>query len=176
MTFIEIVCTFNIPNSHFVVLKRFKYCLSIAFCLPAFVVYSQPNAQGNQSVVTIVGDAPQMNTDNDPNDFINSNPYTETTEPQIQQQMTSQNIEPTLENGFHIRFELNQASQEYIVKQPDPSSVSSGFTSSGGGSASVGKTRKHISIDERTFNAKKRFRTWFPKRKKRYRPHLCGRF
>lgn len=161
--------------------KRFKYCLSIVFCLPAFAVFSQTNAQSNQSVVTIVGDAPQTNADNDPNDFINSNPYSENTEPQIQQQMTAQNIEPTLENGFHIRFELNQASQEYNIKKPDPGALASGFastsSSSGGGSASVGKTKKHgTSIDERTFNAKKRFRTWFPKRKKRYRPHLCGRF
>lgn len=157
--------------------KRFKYCFSIVFCLPAFAVFSQTNAQGNQSVVTIVGDAPQTNNDNDPNDFINSNPYTETNEPQIQQQTTAQNIEPTLENGFHIRFELNQASQEYIVKQPDPTSVSSGFTSSGGGSASVGKTRKHgTSMEERTFNTKKKMKRWLPKRKKRYRPHLCGRF
>lgn len=159
-------------------INRFKYCLSVIFCLFAFTVFSQSTNQSNQSVVTIVGDAPETN--NDPHDFINSNPYTENTEPQIQQQLTSQNIEPTLENGFHIRFELNQASQEYSVKTPDaPSISSSGFSSgsSGGGSASVGKTKKHvISAEERAFNAKKRFRTWFPKRKKRYRPHLCGRF
>lgn len=159
-------------------IKRFKYCLSVIFCLFAFTVFSQSTNQSNQSVVTIIGDAPETN--NDPHDFINSNPYTENTEPQIQQQMTSQNIEPTLENGFHIRFELNQASQEYNIKAPDaPSLSSSGFSSgsSGGGSASVGKTKKHVvTAEERAFNAKKRFRTWFPKRKKRYRPHLCGRF
>lgn len=157
--------------------KRFKYCFSIALCLPAFVVYSQPNAEGNQSVVTLVGDAPETNPNDDPNDFINSNPYPESTEPQIQQQMTSQNIEPTLENGFHIRFELNQASQEYTIKPADPTSVSSGFTSSGGGSTSVGKGRRHgTSLDERAFNTKKKMKRWLPKRKKRYRPHLCGRF
>jgi len=157
--------------------KRFKYCLSIVCCFPSFVVLSQTNAPGNQSVVTIVGDAPQLNTDSDPHDFINSNPYSEANEPQIQQQISAQYIEPTLENGFHIRFELNQASQEYNIKPADPTSVSSGFTSSGGGGASVGKTKKHsTSMEERAFNAKKRFRTWFPKRKKRYRPHLCGRF
>ena len=159
-------------------IKRFEYCLSVIFCLSAFTVFSQSTNQSNQSVVTIVGDAPETN--NDPNDFINSNPYTENSEPQIQQQMTTQNIEPTLENGFHIRFELNQASQEYNIKTPDaPSLTSSGFStgSSGGGGASVGKTKKHAtSAEERAFNAKKRFRTWFPKRKKRYRPHLCGRF
>lgn len=162
-------------------LKRFKYCLSVILCLIAFSVISQTSNQSNQSVVTIVGDAPQTNNDNDPNDFINSNPYSETTEPQIQQQMTAQNIEPTLENGFHMRFELNQASQEYSIKKPDPGALASGFastsSSSSGGGASVGKSKKHgPTLDERTFNAKKRFRTWFPKRKKRYRPHLCGRF
>ncbi len=179
MTFIEILCNFIIPNSNFVASKRFKYYWSVAFCLPAFAVSSQTNAQGNQSVVTIVGDAPQTNADNDPNDFINSNPYNEVNEPQIQQQMTAQNIEPTLENGFHIRFELNQASQEYNIKKADPSGLSSGFTStsSGGGSTSVGKTKKHVtSIDERAFNTKKKMKRWLPKRKKRYRPHLCGRF
>lgn len=164
---------------HFVTSKRFKYCLSIVCCFPAFAVFSQTNAPGNQSVVTIVGDAPQSNTDNDPHDFINSNPYSEPNEPQIQQQVSAQYIEPTLENGFHIRFELNQASQEYTIKKPDTSALSSGFTSSssGGGGASVGKSKKHNpSIEERAFNTKKRLRTWFPKRKKRYRPHLCGRF
>lgn len=159
-------------------INRFKYCLSVIFCLSAFTVFSQSTNQSNQSVVTIVGDAPDTN--NDPHDFINSNPYTENTEPQIQQQMTSQNIEPTLENGFHIRFELNQASQEYTVKTPDaPSLTSSGFSSgsSGGGSASVGKSKKHVtSVEQRAFNTKKKMKHWLPKRKKRYRPHLCGRF
>ena len=159
-------------------INRFKYCLSVIFCLSAFTVFSQSTNQSNQSVVTIVGDAPETN--NDPHDFINSNPYTENTEPQIQQQMTSQNIEPTLENGFHIRFELNQASQEYNIKTPDtPSLTSSGFSSgsSGGGSASVGKAKKHTTpAEERAFNTKKKMKRWLPKRKKRYRPHLCGRF
>lgn len=159
--------------------KRFKYCWSVAFFLLAFAVFSQTNAQGNQAVVTIVGDAPSINSNDDPNDFINSNPYGEVNEPQIQQQMTAQNIEPTLENGFHIRFELNQASQEYNIKKADPAGLSSGFTStsSGGGSASVAKTKKHAtSIEERTFNTKKKMKRWLPKRQKRYRPHLCGRF
>ena len=160
-------------------IKRFKYCLSVILGLVAFAVNSQPNTQSNQAVVTIVGDASEAN--NDVHDFINSNPYNEINEPQIQQQMTAQNIEPTLENGFHIRFELNQASQEYNIKKADSPSLSSGFasgsSSSSGGSASVGKTKKHTTtLDERTFNASKRLKSWLPKRKKRYRPHLCGRF
>ncbi len=159
--------------------KRCKYCLSVIVSLAALPAFAQTNAQGNQSVVTIVGDAPETN--NDPHDFINSNPYNENNAPQMQQQMTSQNIEPTLENGFHIRYELEQGSQGYAIEKPD-TRVSSSYTasassSSGGGSASVGKTKKHNpSIDERTFNTKKKLKRWLPKRKKRYHPHLCGRF
>ena len=160
--------------------KRFKYCLSSALSLIAISVYSQETNDGNQAVVTIVGDAPQAN--NDPHDFINSNPYTENNEPQIQQQVSEQNIEPTLENGFHMRFELNQASQEYNIQKADNpvgvAGISSGSSSSsGGGGASVGKTKKrNTTMSERSFNAKKRLKTWLPKRKKRYHPHLCGRF
>ncbi len=160
--------------------KRFKYCLSSALSLIAFTVCSQQTNQGSQAVVTIVGDAPGTS---DPHDFINSNPYSENNEPQIQQQMTAQNIEPTLENGFHIRFELNQASQEYNIQKADATIVSAGFSAStssstgGGGTSSVGKTKKHATtLAERTFNTKKRLKTWMPKRKKRYHPHLCGRF
>lgn len=159
---------------------RFKYCLSSTLSLVAITVFSQQTNQSNQAVVTIVGDAPEAGTNNQPHDFINSNPYSENNEPQIQQQMTAQNIEPTLENGFHIRFELNQASQEYNIQKADAPSLSSGFSSSassGGGGASIGKTKKHVTtIEERSFNTKKRLKKWLPKRKKRYHPHLCGRF
>ena len=95
--------------------------------------------------------------------------------------MSAQNIEPTLENGFHVRFELNQASQEYDIQKADNPAVivgiSSGSTSSSGGGASVGKPKKHnTTLSERSFNTKKKLKTWLPKRKKRYHPHLCGRF
>ncbi|CAN5496821.1 hypothetical protein BH10BAC1_BH10BAC1_07320 [soil metagenome] len=158
--------------------KRLTYCLSGAFSLIAFTVCSQDN-QGNQAVVTIVGDAPAQGN-NDPNDFINSNPYVENNAPQTNQPLTAQNIEPTLENGFHIRFELNQASQEYNIQKADAavaSGLSSTSTSSSGGGASVGKAKKHgNSRAERNFNTKKKLNSWLPKRKKRYHPHLCGRF
>ncbi|MBA3971815.1 MAG: hypothetical protein H0X46_06655 [Bacteroidetes bacterium] len=163
-------------------IKQFQYCLSGTLSLIAFTVYSQPNGnQSNQAVVTIVGNAPADNLgntfNNDPNDFINSNPYTENNEPPVQQQMTSQNIEPTLENGFHIRFELNsQKTEDQILSSSLTASSSTGTSSSGGG-ASVGRTKKRtVTLAERTFNAKKRLKSWLPKRKKRYHPHLCGRF
>lgn len=151
---------------------RLKYCFLSVVSFLTVSVYSQQTNLDNQAVVTIVGDAPDMNN-NDVHDFINSNPYSENNEPQIQQQMTVQNIEPTLENGFHIRFELNSSKTEEPI-------VSSGFSSSsssGGGSASVGKTKKHgTTLSERSFNAKKRLKSWLPDRKRRYHPHLCGRF
>lgn len=158
-------------------MKQFKYCLSGMLSLIAFTVFSQQGNQSNQAVVTIVGNAPDNNvgnSDNDPNDFINSNPYSENNAPQMQQQMTSQNIEPTLENGFHIRFELNSnKTEEQIIS----SSLTASTSPSSGGGASVGKAKKHsATLAERTFNTKKRLKTWLPKRKKRYHPHLCGRF
>jgi hypothetical protein len=164
-----------------VITKQFKYCLSGTFSLIAITVYSQPTGnQSNQAVVTIIGNAPADNLgnqfNNDPHDFINSNPYNENDAPQMQQQMTSQNIEPTLENGFHIRFELNsEKTGEEIIASSLTASTSSGASSGGG--ASVGKTRKHTTtMAERSFNTKKRLKSWLPKRKKRYHPHLCGRF
>ena len=143
--------------------KQFKYCLSGTLSLIAVSVNSQPTGnQSNQAVVTIVGNAPADNLGNsyhnDPNDFINSNPYSENNEPQQQQQMTSQNIEPTLENGFHIRFELNsQKTEEEILASSLTASTSS--SSSSGGGASVARAKKHSpSIAERTFNTKKRLK------------------
>ncbi len=158
--------------------KRFKYCLSAAACLVAIAVFSQQNNQGNQAVVIIVGDVPDNNSANYPHDFINSNPYTENNSPQ-QQELTTQNIEPTLENGFHVRFELNSVSKDSNKQNADVALISgiSTTTSSSGGSASVGKSRKHLtSRAERSFNIKKRIRSKLPARKKRYHPHLCGRF
>lgn len=169
----KIFLILSYQTSQFVATQRLKYCLSIVFILPlAVAVQSQTN------LVTIIGDAPTGNEDI--HDFINSNPQVEHNEPQIQQQISAQNIEPTLENGFHIRFELNQASQENNF--PDAPSVSSGLmstssSSGGGSSASSGRARRHApSLEERSFNTKKKMKRWLPKRKKRYHPHLCGRF
>jgi len=161
--------------------KRYKYCLCGVFILIVFAVYSQQTNFNNEPMVTIVGNAPQTAANSEPHDFINSNPYSENNEPQMQQQVSSQNIDPTLENGFHIRFELNSEQQESNSQKSNnlaaPSGFNMGSSSSSSGDSSVGKMRKRgSSLAERSFNAKKRFKTWFPKRKKRYHPHLCGRF
>jgi hypothetical protein len=100
-----------------VVLTRLKYCLSSALTLVTVSAFSQVGNQSNQAVVTIVGNAPADNNSNT-NDFLNTNPYADNnTAPQMQQQLTAQNnsIEPSLENGFHMRFEVNS---QQAVEQP----------------------------------------------------------
>jgi hypothetical protein len=142
-------------------------------------VFSQQMNQSNEAVVTIVGNAPDANNTND---FVNTNPYAgnnDNNAPQMQQQLSAQNnnIEPTLENGFHVRFEVNsqQAVEPTSIAGFAPVSASS--SGSSGSGYSSGKSRKHgVTMAERTFNAKKKFRSKVPKRKKKYHPHLCGRF
>ncbi|MGZ4059434.1 MAG: hypothetical protein ACXVPU_10410 [Bacteroidia bacterium] len=140
-------------------------------------VFSQQNNQSNQAMVTIVGDTPEANN---ANDFVNTNPSLDNNnEPQIQQQLTAQNnVEPTLENGFHMRFEVNsqQAVEPTSIAGFAPVTTASS-SSSAGSSASSGKSKKHgTSVAAISFNAKKKIRSKIPKRKKKYHPHLCGRF
>lgn len=123
--------------------------------LVTFTVTLGINAQStnNQAVVTIIGDPVQ------------SNPYAEVNNAPPVQQQINKTIEPTLENGFHMRFEVGS-----------PQYVNHGGTSSYSYSSDV-KAKKHTaSMTERSFNAKKRFKSWMPTYKKKYRPHLCGRF
>jgi hypothetical protein len=152
-----------------------KYCFFSSFALAGLSLGAQTNQ--NQAVVTIVGDAPDNNVgNNDAHDFIQSNPYSESSQPQ-QQQLTQGNIEPTLENGFHMRFELDGAKQEEPLLVAGISTSHETVSHTAGGATSVGKSKKHgPSMTERTFNVKKRLNAWLPKRKKRYHPHLCGRF
>jgi hypothetical protein len=159
--------------------NRSKYicCLSILF-LTGWGL----NAKA-QAGVTIVGGTlnnsnQQLGNSNDQlnvHDFINNdaNPYADnnTNPPPSQNQVAGlnkeDNIEPTLENGFHMRFEMTSPS---ISERSG-----SGYMSAGGGSGA--KAKKHVTtLTERSFNAKKKIRGILPKRKKKYRPHLCGRF
>ena len=152
---------------------HFKYgIISLAVVL---VWHINANAQetntNNQAIVTIIGDPVQANTSGD---FINTNPYTENNAPPAQQQIAksdNQNIEPTLENGFHMRFEVNS---DYV--NHGGSLSSSAYSSSGSGSSAKAKKQHSITIAERSFNAKKRIKSWLPEHKKKYHPHLCGRF
>jgi hypothetical protein len=149
------------------------------------MLFPQENNQGNQAVVTIVGDAPnQMNYQNyDNHDFItNTNPYNQNEEPQLQQELNVQNnnIEPTLENGFHLRFDVNSDKNTEPVNiagiSMDHTSLKAGSSTSTSSSSSAKPKRKAIGMTERKFNAKKRLKSWLPHRKKKYHPHLCGRF
>ena len=128
---------------------------------------AQESNENSQAVVTIIGNDPDQV--NNTNDFINTNPYEQPIVPPGKQQKVqkNQNIEPTLENGFHMRFEVS-------FSQPSKQTGSSSVASSDN---DYGKVKKGgIKLAERSFNAKKRFRRWFPSRKRKYHPTNCGRF
>lgn len=144
-----------------------KYCAFIALIPISVSVTAQQNNYSNQAVVTIIGN-PAGENNGTGNDFDlnrgNTNPYSNNVAPpeQAYQNQTVMLIEPTLENGFHTRMQIGSSQQSY-ERSSSPSYS--------------GEARKHkTSLSERTFNIKKRFKAWLPKRKKRYRPHLCGRF
>ena len=146
---------------------RLKYYLFCSLILGVLHLKAQEPNENSQAVVTIIGNEPEQSTNT--NDFVNTNPYEQPKAPsdKHQQVQKNQNIEPTLENGFHMRFEVSFSEPS---KQSGLSSVSSSDNDSG-------KVKKRgIKFAERSFNAKKRLRKWFPHRKKRYRPTLCGRF
>ncbi len=142
-----------------------KYCYLISFSLLSIITLAQPN---NQAVLTIIGDP--VGNDN----VGNFNPYQQQAQAAPPQQQAFQEtnvlIEPSLENGFHMRFEVG-------MNQPDNSFNSKpSLSSSGGGGVAVKVKKRQPSMTERTFNMKKKLKSWLPKRKKRYRPNLCGRF
>ncbi len=142
-----------------------KYCAFILLSVVTVVVTAQPSNYSNQAVVTIVGNPAGENNGNDFDlNNTNANPYQQNVAPpqQAYQNQTVMLIEPTLENGFHTRMQIASSQQSY-ERSSTPSYS--------------GEVRKHkASVSERSFNIKKRLKSWLPKRKKRYRPHLCGRF
>ncbi len=114
----------------------------------------------SNATVTIIGDplVNGVNSDASPTD-------------KDQKITTPQQIDPTFENGFHIRFDLVSPAQKIA-----PSADEKGrYTASGGSSKKI-KRRHNPSLSKMQFNVKKRVNTWVPERKKKYRPHLCGRF
>lgn len=146
---------------------RLKYYLFCSLLLGVLFLKAQEPNEISQAIVTIIGNDPIQA--NNTHDFINTNPYDQPNVPPGKQQKVqkNQNIEPTLENGFHMRFEVSFSEN---AKQTGSASVSSS-------DKEYGKVKKRgIKLAERSFNAKKRFRKWMPCRKKKYRPTLCGRF
>lgn len=144
-----------------------------------FAVVSVHSQSANtDAIVTIIGN-PADNNVNDNNVNVNyannmANQPKDPPPPQQQQLApVDQNIEPTLENGFHMRFQIESpGSVERMT------SVSTSTGSSGGSAASSGgKARKHaVTMAERSFNMKKKLKNWLPKRKKKYHPTLCEKF
>lgn len=150
---------------------RFKYLIFCSSMFFAFEVFSQ--SANNDAIVTIIGN--DNNDNNVGNQFSNYTIQNNNPPPPEQQQFapTNDNIEPTLENGFHMRFQIESPAS---VERMSSIGSSSGFSS--GGSSSGGlKTKKHsVSIAERSFNFKKKLKNWLPKRKKKYHPTLCEKF
>jgi hypothetical protein len=136
----------------------FKYYLLFSLVFVSFCVFSQQTVQSNQSVITLIGDIPPVNqTASEPN------------APLLQQTLTTQNknIEPTLENGFHMRFELYAEEQDLDSLGYDDALRMTFFGKPQG---------RKVTMSERRFNIKKRVKHWLPERRRKYRPHLCGRF
>ncbi len=146
-------------------LKYFLFCslLSCVLCLKA-----QAPKEDSQAVINIIGDDPIQS--NISQDLTNSNPYDQPKEPPGKKQkiLQNQDIEPTLENGFHMRFEISYA-------QPLVPNAGTAFAADGEDNGNKIKKRSGR-LTERRINLKKRLRKYIPARKKKYRPTICGRF
>lgn len=127
----------------------------------------------SNSTVTIIGGDPGVeNSGADPNASLAA-------PPDGGQFADPQNIEPTLENSFHIRYRIDTRSKEEEKQVSDEyASISTGTISSRMGSSGGTKIKRKraASLAEFSFNLKKRYKAWMPKRKKKYRPNVCGRF
>ncbi len=126
----------------------------------------------DQSVVTIIGDDPVEA--NNTHDFVNTNPNNRPDNPPDDLQIINDNqnvVNPSLENGFQMRFEVTYA-------RPVERLGGASFAPSSKSYNDDYETAKKrtVTFTERKFNAKKKFRKWIPKRKKKYRPTICGRF
>jgi hypothetical protein len=143
------------------------YLCTILFFSITCLTFAQSN-----NTVTIIGD-PVSETSAGGNDSGGSNPYSQKAPPGKEQELASpRNIEPTFENGFHIRYEMTEPEKTIERPSTEYASIAPG---SGGSGTRIKK--KHVTtFTERTFYFKKKVKTWMPKRKKKYRPNVCGRF
>ena len=148
-------------------LTHFLFCLIL---LGAASLKAQD--LNDESVVTIIGDDPIEA--NNAHDFVNTNPYAQSNTPPADLKVINEDqniIVPSLENGFHMRFEMTYSKP--AERLGGAAFVSSNYAYEDG----FEKAKKRsASLTEHKFNAKKKLRKWLPKRKKRYRPTLCGRF
>lgn len=146
---------------------RLKYLLLCSFFLVIHIVAAQ--TQNNDAVVTIVGD-----------------PVPEPQQPpqasDRELRETEKNIEPTFENGFHMRFQIEGGENQQQRSNPASgatasigrSTSSSSYSSSAGGTTRAKK--RTVTMTQRSFNMKKRVKKWIPKRHRKYRPTLCEKF
>lgn len=145
----------------------------VVFCLMTVCVTSlQAQDSNDQSVVTIIGDDPIEA--NNTHDFVNTNVYNPNNTPPKGQKVINDDqavIIPSIENGFHMRFEMTYSKP--AERLGGAAFVSSNYAYED----DFENGKKHsASLSERKFNAKKKLNKWFPKRKKKYRPTICGRF
>lgn len=130
--------------------------------------------------MTIVGNP--VDNDNTGNQYSGTNVQANTPPPPAQQEFApvNDNVEPTLENGFHMRFQIESpGSVERLsgIGNSSSSPSTGSYYAAGSGGGSGAKARKRvISMSERSFNFKKKLKNWMPKRKKKYHPTLCEKF
>jgi hypothetical protein len=171
IAFFAFFLLFYISNSSSVKKGKISYLFFHLSLLASFPVFSQDN----EAVVTIVGN-PVDNSNQDVQ--YAGNNFQQNPPPPSQQQFApiNENIEPTLENGFHMRFQLESPGSVERLNTVNTSSSSSSAPSYSSGS-SGSKVKKHgVSMTQRTFNFKKKLKNWLPQRKKKYRPTLCEKF
>lgn len=142
----------------------FRYLVILPFLLIVLSARSQNN--NSESSVTIIGDP--VIIENNGNVISNNQQSGPPPAPMQQLAPRQDNIEPNLENGFHMRFQVENTSVEKVN-----SLNSSSFSSSGGGAKAKKRT---ISMTQRSFNFKKKLKNWLPELKKKYHPTLCEKF
>ena len=158
--------------------NKLRYNLFLVLTTTTIICNAQTDKEEEQSVVTIIGNPVNSNNSNQSQEYsqkyINTVNYQTQVAPPVNGKLSNepQIIEPTLENGMHMRFPI-----ESPMSSSDRLGAS-GYASISGGSYGTTKLRKSNgkSITKHTFNIKKRFKCWFPKRKKKYRPNLCVDF
>ncbi len=90
-----------------------------------------------------------------------------------------QNIEPSLTNGFHARFQIDfpkEQNLEVQEKNTTKNTNSPHSTNSTQVASSTRKAKKYSAIAQLNFNFKKRIKNIFPYGRKTYKPYLCASF
>jgi len=151
-----------------------KYRITSAFILCFSSVFAQVYFTGNQS-----NQLPQQLLNNNDTNLSNLNnkfePINQNDNPPIQKKQiqmmqqqaqipiqvsdANQNIEPTLENGFHIRFQAASSLNQNTAKSSH---------------TSFRKSKKTIS--EKGFTRRNRIKNRLPKRRMKYNTSLCYNF